>query len=280
MEKTQEKARQKEEELRQAEEAAGTPGNDGESKRNRVDQLLQEAQSQAQLKRGLEEELKEAMVPYKNAERNLGAVKKKQSSAAKQLKAAKQRLQEARDQIMSNADSAESEEARRTALLKKSEETLASARAKVDELKQDQSKWLRSYEEIEPHVRDSTSKVDRLKKQLQGVQHTLRSLQSSSGRDSLALLGPRVATVAQMVSCQYQSSPTYYVYAFDSHNYVSLRSKRPRRRTSSAVMSPVPLDVSSRLLQVWTSLHPSPNLRLESACLIVLSLPTITTTAS
>ena len=167
-----------------------------------MDQLLEEAQSQAQLKRELEEELKEATGPYKEVERKLSHVKKTQNAASSQLKKAKQSLQEARDQIMAKADSAESEEARRTALLKKSEEELAASRERVDGLKQDQSKWLRSYEEIEPHVHDAKSKVEQLNKQLQGVQHTLRSLQSSSGRDSLALLGPRVAAVAQLVCCR------------------------------------------------------------------------------
>lgn len=200
MEKAKEKARKKQEELRQAEdEVAGSTGNDGEKKRNRVHHLLEEAQSQAQLKRELEELLKGALVPYKLVERKLDGLKKQQNSASTQHKAAKKRLQEVRDQIMANADSAESDEARRTAMLKASEEDLYAARAKVDELKHGQSKWLRSYEEIEPHVRDATSKVEKLMKQLQGVQHTLRSLQSSSG-DSLALLGPRVAMVAQSAS--------------------------------------------------------------------------------
>lgn len=181
-----------------------------------MDQLLEEAQSQAQLKRELEEELKEAMGPYKEVERKLSHVKKSQSSASTQLNKAKQSLQEARDQIMANADSAESEEARRTALLKKSEEELAAAREKVDGLKQDQSNWLRSYEEIEPHVRDAKSKVDHFNRQLQGVQQKLRSLRSSSGRDSLALLGPRVAAVTQLVC--FRLSGLCRAGAYNSHH--------------------------------------------------------------
>jgi chromosome segregation ATPase len=185
--------------LRQAEEEAGSPDADGANKRSRVDTLLLEAQNQAEMKRGLEEELKAALIPYKQIERELSSVTKSQNAARSQVRRAQANLEEARAQIMAMANSAESEEARCTAMLKQAEEELAAARNKVDTLKQEQSNWLRSYEEIEPHVRHITSQVESKKKQIQGVQHQLRSLQSSNGQDMLALLGSRVGTVANLV---------------------------------------------------------------------------------
>ena len=194
-----ERITKKEEELRRAEEEAGAPGADGANKRNRVDTLLLEAQNQAEMKRGLEEELKAALLPYKQLEREISSTTKSQNAARNQLRRAQTNLEETRAQIMAMADSAESEEARCTAMLKQAEEELAEARNKVDTLKQEQTNWLRTFEEIEPHVRHAKSRVDSHSKQMQGVQNTLRSLQSSNGQDMLALLGSRVANVANLV---------------------------------------------------------------------------------
>jgi chromosome segregation ATPase len=195
-----ERISKREEDLRLAEELASTPGEDCANKRKKVDILLEEAQTQAQHKRKLEEELKQAMQPYKQIERELSGILKSQTAASTQLKRAKLSLQDAREQIIANASSAETEEARRTALLKQTEESLSAAQGRVDELKQEMAKWHRAYEEIEPHVLDAKGKVDSLDKRLNGVQHTLTSLQASTGQDILAILGPRVAKVASLVS--------------------------------------------------------------------------------
>jgi chromosome segregation ATPase len=194
-----ERIAKKEEDLRLAEEEAGVPGVDGANKRNKVDMLIQEAQNLADLKRQVETELKEVLVPYKQLEREISSVKKSQSAAKHQLQRAQKELEETRGKIMAMADSAESEEARCTEMLKAAEESLALAREKVDTLKQERTKWLRSYEEMEPHVRDATARVDSHTKQLKAVQYTLQSLQSSDGKDLMALLGPRVANVANLV---------------------------------------------------------------------------------
>jgi len=175
------------------------PEEDEQANKAKIQELVKEAQEQADLRQELHKELKEGTVPLKQIERQLAQLNKQQKAAAKQLKAARQRLQEARDQIIANADSAESEEARRTALLKQTEEELGAARANVDELKQRQTNMLRKYEEIEPHVQDATSKINGIKSQLSSISNTLRTLSSSTG-DSLAILGPRVSKVAQLVS--------------------------------------------------------------------------------
>jgi len=193
------KAEKYQTELTQAEESMSNPEEDEQANKAKIQELVKEAQEQADLRQELHKELKEGTVPLKQIERQLAQLNKQQKAAAKQLKAARQRLQEARDQIIANADSAESEEARRTALLKQTEEELGAARANVDELKQRQTNMLRKYEEIEPHVQDATSKINGIKSQLSSISNTLRTLSSSTG-DSLAILGPRVSKVAQLVS--------------------------------------------------------------------------------
>jgi chromosome segregation ATPase len=202
-----ERIAKKEEDLRIAEEEVGAPGADGANKRNKVDTLIHEAQHQAEMKRQLEAELKAVLAPYKQLEREISTVKKSQSAAKSQLQRAQRELEEARSQIMAMADSAQSEEARCTSLLKDAEEALALARGKADTLTQEQSKWYRSYEEIEPHIRSATARVESHTRQLQSVQSKLRSLQSSDGNDLMALLGPRVKTVANLVrrlTCRHQ----------------------------------------------------------------------------
>jgi chromosome segregation ATPase len=196
-----ERIMKKDEDLRRAEEEAGTAGEDGE-KRKRFDALVQEAKDQAEMKRNVEEELKAAMGPYRQLDREIESVRKSKKAAENMLHRSQKTLEETRAKILAMADSAESEEARCTAQLKKSEEEMAEARSKVDELKQEQTNWFRAYEEIEPHVRDATSKVASHTKQLEAVQYKLQTLQSSDGQDLLALLGPRVATVANIVGVQ------------------------------------------------------------------------------
>jgi chromosome segregation ATPase len=84
-------------------------------------------------------------------------------------------------------------------LLQKTEEELEQARGKVNELKQEVSTALRSYEELEPHVADAKQKLERASKQFHAAQSTIQALESSSN-DSLAILGRNVSTVHQMVS--------------------------------------------------------------------------------
>lgn len=225
-----------------------------------MDTLLLEAQNQAEMKRGLEEELKAALGPYKQLEREISSTTKSQNAARNQLRRAQTNLEDARAQIMAMADSAESEEARCTAMLKQAEEELAEARNKVDTLKQEQTNWLRTYEELEPHVRHTKSRVDSHSKQIQGVQNTLRSLQSSNGQDMLALLGSRVANVANMVrnlsaiavitvaAIMYQVSHTTCLF-FQLH-----RSKDTKMGKSLKVMWSGRLDYTLKLLLEWMNM--------------------------
>jgi chromosome segregation ATPase len=233
LKKFQEKAGRYETELSQAEEALSSPSNEQEEKKKHHEALLEEAQNQTALRRELEEQLKQAHAPCKQIDRQLKALSRDTKSAVKTLAAAKKRLQEARDQILAQAGSAQSEEARRTAILKRTEEELAEARSKVDELRQTQSKYLRAYEEVEPHVLDARSKVSQVSNQLNGVNASIRELESASG-DSLAVFGRNVPKLHQLV-CSFHDDPT------GLRSYVVLtmllvlfsRSRKPRKLGNS-----------------------------------------------
>jgi uncharacterized phage infection (PIP) family protein YhgE len=242
-----------------------------------VDALLLEAQNQAEMKRGLEEELKAAVLPYKQIEREISSVVKSQNAARNQIRKAQTNLEEARAQIMAMADSAESEEARCTAMLKQAEEELVDARSKVDALKQEQTNWLRSYEEIEPHVRHITSKVESQKRQIQGVQNTLRSLQSSNGQDMFALLGSRVATVANLVCTRLvvdamAAVRVSYLSHIKTHRNNNLnffpsfliRYKDLKTSENFKVMSSVRLDSTLKLPRGWMNLQQQRNFRSDT----------------
>ena len=205
MQEFQEKAAKKQQELTQAEEAANQPSQDEGAQKERMDRLVEEAQQQTALKIELEGQLKQAQIPQKALKRQLEQLHRRKKAAEKSHAAARQRLQEARDQILAQAGSAESEEARRTALLKEAEEELAVARSKVDELKQAVSTSLQSYEELEPHVHDAKAQVQQVEKQLHAVEVTIDSLNQSG--DEFAMLGPRVKTVYSEVSSVLAISP-------------------------------------------------------------------------
>jgi DNA repair exonuclease SbcCD ATPase subunit len=193
----EEKVRRKQEELTQAEGAANNV-EEVESQDSKREKLLADATTQQELKRELEHELREKEKPFKEVDRNIKATQKRKKLAGKELKEAKRTLDNTRNQILEKAASRESEGAKQTEMLKQAEEELDAARAKVPELRQSQSAELQAYEEIEPALHDARTRVEKLQSQLNGARNTMKTLESSSG-DSIAILGPRVASVAKMV---------------------------------------------------------------------------------
>jgi len=219
METFQQKAAKKQEELSQVEEAANGGDSEGDKKNQRIQELTAEAEEQSSLKRELEAELKRVLVPHKTTERQLAHLQKQQKDAENQLKVVRQRLQEARDQILAQAGSAQSEEACRTALLKSTEEELAEARAKVNELREAVSVALRSYEELEPHVHDAKGNTERVGRQYDNVKSRIKEL-NASGDDSQAIFGQRVPKVCRLVSSAQQNGSVCPPYSF-SHCFFS-----------------------------------------------------------
>ena len=103
--KFREKAKKKLQELTQAEEASNTQDDEEIGKRNRLDELTQEAGEESTRKQNLEVELKQAMEPYRALERQLKFWRKEQSSAEKSLQNAYAALEEKRQEIVERAGS-------------------------------------------------------------------------------------------------------------------------------------------------------------------------------
>lgn len=188
-------------ELSQAEEEASGANDADEEKRIReeMEELGKEAETQADLKRNLEVELKQVMVPFKSKERDVKSLKQEKDRAGKELQRAKKRLQETRAEIMEKAGSAESEEARRTALLTETEEALSNAREESNGLKQAQALAHREYEELGPEVEQAKQSTATKASHLSAVRHKLNDLKSSSAGNSFAIFGRKCANVHKLV---------------------------------------------------------------------------------
>jgi chromosome segregation ATPase len=214
-----EKAAKAAQNLAEAEQAANDPDDEEAARRNEMEELVKEAQHQVELKCTLETQLRELLAPQKKLERDQHALQKRRKGGGRRLTLAKRRLQEARDKIIENSGSIESEEAKRMASLKETEEELTTCKEKSNETRQAVSASLRAYEELEPHVQDARAKVQNIKNQLGGVQRSIQSLESSSG-DSLGVFGPRVKKVYQMVSSWMRDCPFHtYNTSFLSHTH-------------------------------------------------------------
>jgi structural maintenance of chromosomes protein 6 len=188
----------REKELQGLRESEMNPADELQSKRERIESLLAEAQEQSEARKKLEEDLKEANQPYKNADRELSALKRHIESAKKQHKAAKQKLKEKRDEIIQRESSAESEAARRTIQLQKAEERKSHIEATIDELKEETSKWYNAYEEAEGPTKHAKAEVNEINGKLNRIRSNIQSLKNSSG-NSLAVYGRNVPRVAEMV---------------------------------------------------------------------------------
>ena len=197
-----EKVDAKQLELTQAEEEASGANDSDEEKRirERREELTKEADSQATLKRDLEESLKEALRPVKTLEREIKAVEKQKKTADKSVLRAKQRLKEARDEILTKAGSAESEEARRTVQLNETEEALAQEKAACDGMQQKVADSYRKWEEGEPEEEQAKETAHTKQKHFDQIQRKLRDLQASSANDSVAIFGQACSKMHKLVS--------------------------------------------------------------------------------
>jgi chromosome segregation ATPase len=199
MKKFKEKSEKKQLELSQAEEALTCPDDEEAQKKTKLDELIQEAQAQTNLKHDLEAKLKRANDPQRARERQLQQLKKDLSTAKNHLKNAKAQLEQKRREIMEKAGSAESEETRRTERLKEAEDQLDAARQKHDELKQAVTNAHRAYEEVEPFIEQAKQNRTSAAKKLNAVEAKARGLESNNG-GSLAMFGPNCVKVKHLVS--------------------------------------------------------------------------------
>lgn len=205
METFKKKADLKQQELTQAEEEASGANDENEEKRirERMQELQNEAESQAKLKRDLEAEVKLAQKPVKEAQRELKQLGSDKKSVQQTLDRAKKRLKEAREEQIKQAGNAESEEARRTAQLTETEEALTREKADADKVKEAVAVAYRTYEEQEPEFLQAKEQAAKKVKECQAVKFKLRDLQSSESNDPAAIFGPKCSKMNKLVSSFY-----------------------------------------------------------------------------
>jgi len=163
-----------------------------------MDKLAQQGEELRKTKEQKRLELQQAAGPFKVAQQNKMRAERERKQATAALAAARKGLQEARDENVRLAGSAESEQARRAAELSKMEQELAERKSKVDDLTQAVSSSLQAYEEVEPILQGAKNKVKDVEKSLSIAKRSLVSLQKSN--DEFAIFGNRVRDVFNMVS--------------------------------------------------------------------------------
>ena len=155
--------------------------------------MTEEANEAAQTKTQIEQDLKRAMAPVKQKEREKDILSRESASAKKRLKAAQCRLEDARKQILEAAGNAAEEERVRTRKIAQTETDLARAKERVDPIKEEINKQLRRYEEMKPALDQKKETREGTERQLQAVQRKVRDLQAEAGEGNkaLAMFGPK-----------------------------------------------------------------------------------------
>lgn len=202
MESFEERAAKKREELSQAESLSQESSGGQDELSSRLAELVQETQICNDQRLKLHEELKVAKAPFRDAEQRAKRFESKEKQARNELKAAQQRLNEARQEIASQ--NKESEEAQLAAKQVQLEEALAAAREKDEPLRQDVADKLQAYEELEPNVREAAKQSQEKQRALEWAQKGLKELENSSG-DPLAVYGGKVKAVKAAIEAHKRS---------------------------------------------------------------------------
>eukprot|EP00934_Nitzschia_sp_Nitz4_P001332 Nitzschia sp. Nitz4//scaffold133_size116822//74277//77815//NITZ4_003812-RA/size116822-snap-gene-0.17-mRNA-1//-1//CDS//3329535411//1332//frame0 len=202
LEKVRERAKEKEEELTQAELASQETDTEELMKKKRLEDLNKEADDQSNLKHTLEKELKLVLEPLRSMERNVKHLEQEKANAARTLANATRRLKEKRQEILQRAGSAESDAARRTKMLQDLEDQMRDAKLKYDETKQAASDARRLYDEVEPSCDQARRNVSDAERKLYAVQNKVSNLENSSAGTSLNVFGPRCASVKKEIDNQ------------------------------------------------------------------------------
>lgn len=156
-------------------------------------ELTEEATTSANDKMQLENDLKAAMAPVKSKERERGLLSRELAQEKKKHASAVRRLEQARRQILESQGNVAEEERVRTRRIAQTENDLARARDQVEPLKEEVTKHLRNYQDIEPAVQQAKETMDGTERQLAGVQQKMNAMQQESrdGMASLALFGSK-----------------------------------------------------------------------------------------
>jgi chromosome segregation ATPase len=150
-------------------------------------ELTEETTTSANDKMQLENDLKAAMAPVKSKERERGLLSRELAQEKKKHVSAVRRLEQARRQILESQGNVAEEERVRTRRIAQTENDLARARDQVEPLKEEVTKHLRNYQDIEPAVQQAKETMDGTERQLAGVQQKMNAMQQES-RDGMAAL--------------------------------------------------------------------------------------------
>ena len=169
-------------------EAAADAEEEEEKLKENLDALSDEATKAAAVKKDVDEKLRLAYEPIRKNNRLVASFQREILAAKRTHKSAMKALQEARDEIIRAAGSAETEEAKRVSKLKETEEKLSAAKASLESKKKNIASLLSRYEELEPRVEEAKGSTQNTAAQKNIVMRKLKEMQSSSG-SSMAVFG-------------------------------------------------------------------------------------------
>lgn len=198
MREFQEKADKRRKKLLEAEALSQQDDTGGEELRDRIDELNKEATEAAENKRDLEQQLKLATEPYKAVQRQIKALRIEEVKAEKNVRMAKERLQQKRAEIAAAAGSAETEQARRSQRLQDLEAKYTDGKPKLMEVRQAVNDLHSQYQDKEPDVITAKDRVGELRNQVRRIQSVIGNMESSAG-NSLSVFGEKCAAVKQRV---------------------------------------------------------------------------------
>lgn len=184
-----------------------------------MDELTEEARLAAEAKRKLEQDLKIAENPIKAKERDVKILRTEMKTSQKKLTAARRRLDQARKDILESQGNAAEEERARTRKIAEIEADLARAKDRVGPLKEEITKFLHDYEDLEEPKKNAAEARSGTERQLYAVQQKIRSLQSEAvgGNNSLAMFGPKCKPLYEVCSLQLFFNSLFLASVIDSH---------------------------------------------------------------
>ena len=204
----------------EAEKAANTTDDEELHYNKRLTELTEEANQAAQTKTQIEQELKRAMAPLKQKEREKEVLAREFTSAKKKLKMAQRRLEDARRQIIEQSGNIAEEERVRTRKIAQTETDLMRAKEKVDPLKEDIGKELKRYQDIKPVADQMKKTTQGTERQLHEVRRKVRDLQAEEGggNKSLAVFGPKCKALYEV---SFKSIFIFFQPLLDASSYIS-----------------------------------------------------------
>lgn len=195
----EQKVEKRKDDLEKARNSSSENSDEKDELNKKLQELTAETKEASDRKIKLEGEFRQAKLPIRQAENSLRSVQEEMKSAKRRHKSAVVALQKIRNEILEKANSAQSEEARRVALLTKAEEDLSTAKKESIECKKAVGEFLKKYEELASPCGDAKTQMDDAERQRNGIRGKLENLRSSSEGSSVAMFGPKCALMMRKV---------------------------------------------------------------------------------